>query len=103
MGLQKSVIIVCSVGMVAIVAGIAAGCLWNSIYDSIVLKELTLSPTSKSFSMWKETPIPMYLKLYLYNWTNPEDFYVGSGVKPNFVEMGPYVFKLVCLYQFLNI
>lgn len=42
--------------------------------------------------MWKETPIPMYMKFYMFNWTNPHEF-IASNAKPNFVEMGPYVFR----------
>lgn len=32
----------------------------------------------------------MYMKVYMFNWTNPEKF--GKNL-PNFVEMGPYVFR----------
>lgn len=35
----------------------------------------------------------MYLKIYLFTLTNPEDFTAINGSKPNFVEMGPYVFR----------
>ena len=50
---------------------------------------MTLTQTSFNFNMWVETPIPMYLKFYMFNWTNPHE----SGVKPHFQEMGPYVFR----------
>lgn len=33
----------------------------------------------------------MYLKIHLFNWTNPQDF-INANIKPKFVEMGPYVF-----------
>ncbi|XP_011639607.1 protein croquemort-like [Pogonomyrmex barbatus] len=46
-----------------------------------------------TYSMWQETPIPMYFKFYMFNWTNPHEFYSSSGVKPHFQEMGPYVFR----------
>lgn len=35
----------------------------------------------------------MYLKLYMFNLTNYENFISINGSKPNFVEMGPYVFR----------
>lgn len=37
----------------------------------------------------------MYLKIYMFNLTNYEDFISNneSKTKPNFVEMGPYVFR----------
>lgn len=40
--------------------------------------------------MWKSPPIPMTLDIYLYNWTNPEEFL--NHTKPNVVQCGPYVF-----------
>ena len=33
----------------------------------------------------------MTLDIYLYNWTNPEDF-LNHTIKPIVVECGPYVF-----------
>lgn len=37
----------------------------------------------------------MYLEVYLFNWTNPEDLDKFPAVKPHFEEMGPYVFHEV--------
>lgn len=37
----------------------------------------------------------MFLEIYLYNWTNPDDLHLYPSVKPNFKEMGPYVFHEV--------
>ncbi|XP_011300459.1 protein croquemort isoform X2 [Fopius arisanus] len=91
MGVSKvKVGIIFAVAIVAIAAGIAMGMLWSSIFDGILSRQLILSPTSKSFSIWKETPIPMYLKIYLFHWTNPQ---LIRKEKPHFIEKGPYVFK----------
>lgn len=54
---------------------------------------LTLTSSSVSYSMWKETPIPMYLKFYMFNWTNPHEFQSSSDARPHFEQMGPYVFR----------
>lgn len=59
----------------------------------IFMQVLTLTQTSVSYNMWRETPIPMYLKFYMFNWTNPREFIASPDVKPNFMEMGPYVFR----------
>lgn len=43
--------------------------------------------------MWKETPIPMFLTLYLFNWTNANEVIESKWkVKPKLRECGPYVF-----------
>lgn len=53
-----------------------------------------LTSTSTSFSLWEETPIPMQIEVYFFNWTNAADFQQKpQEVKPKFVEMGPYVFR----------
>lgn len=45
-----------------------------------------------TYKNWIETPIPMYIKFKMFNWTNPEDIHEPE-YKPNLVEMGPYVFS----------
>lgn len=53
-----------------------------------------LTSTSQSFAMWEETPIPMYIEVYFFNWTNTEEFQRSpQNVTPEFVEIGPYVFR----------
>ncbi|XP_066601238.1 protein croquemort-like isoform X2 [Prorops nasuta] len=91
----KKLAIFCSVGAVAIIIGITTGSCWSIIYDWFLRKELTLSPTSKSFQIWEQTPIPMYLRIHMFNWTNYKEFYNKNGIKPHFVELGPYVFREV--------
>ena len=53
-----------------------------------------LTNTSTSFSLWKETPIPMHIEVYFFNWTNAAEFQQNpQETIPEFVEMGPYVFR----------
>lgn len=56
------------------------------------MQELELKPGSKSHQQWKETDLPLYLDIYLFNWTNPDDF-EDPHIKPHFVELGPYRFR----------
>jgi scavenger receptor class B, member 1 len=39
-----------------------------------------------------EPPQPIYLDIYFFNWTNPEDF-LNKSIKPNFEEIGPFRFQ----------
>ena len=59
----------------------------------LIFQELTLSTNSMSYQAWKQTPIPMYLKIYLFNWTNYKDVIEDSTVKPYFAQLGPYTFR----------
>ncbi|CAL1682862.1 unnamed protein product [Lasius platythorax] len=91
---HKKVIVISIVGTIIMILGIITGSLWTThIYDWTITKILTLSSSSVSYNMWKETPIPMYFKFYMFNWTNPHEFYAPSSVPPHFEEMGPYVFR----------
>ncbi|XP_011866286.1 PREDICTED: protein croquemort-like isoform X2 [Vollenhovia emeryi] len=80
------------VGGVIMVLGIITGSLWaTTIFDLIFVKLFTLTETSLSYDFWVVTPIPMYFKFYMFNWSNPHESY--EGAKPHFQEMGPYVFR----------
>jgi hypothetical protein len=55
------------------------------------LQELQLSPTSRSYALWKDTAVPIALDFYFFNWTNPEELF-EENFKPDLVEVGPYRF-----------
>lgn len=54
---------------------------------------MALSEKSPAYEGWKVSPLPLYFDVYLFNWTNPEDFRKGSKRKPRFVQLGPYRFR----------
>ena len=43
------------------------------------------------FDKWRELPIPLTFKIYVFNVTNTEE--VNEGSKPEVKEIGPYVYK----------
>ncbi|KZC09768.1 PREDICTED: protein croquemort-like [Dufourea novaeangliae] len=90
---SKSTIIILIIGLLIAIFGLTVGILWSLIYSTIIQSQLALTPTSSNYELWKETPIPMYLKFYMFNLTNPEAFTSPDGTKPHFEEMGPYVFR----------
>ncbi|XP_054003182.1 protein croquemort-like [Hylaeus anthracinus] len=92
---RVKIIIILSVGAVITIFGLTIGILWSTIYAAILETQLPLTPTSQNYELWKQTPIPMYLKLYMFNLTNPEALISPNGTKPKFEEMGPYVFREV--------
>ena len=54
---------------------------------------LILSPTSTSFGIWREIPIPMYLEFFIFNITNVDDILSGKNVSIEVEEIGPYVYR----------
>ena len=40
---------------------------------------------------WIDPPVEPKLKIYIFNFTNPDEFL--QGAKPDLVEVGPYVFQ----------
>lgn len=53
---------------------------------------MELRPDSRTYDGWKKPPIPLYLDIYLFNWTNPEDI-KNSSTKPIVKQIGPYRFR----------
>ncbi|XP_039285237.1 protein croquemort [Nilaparvata lugens] len=62
----------------------------NALFDFFLKRELALAPGSSSYKVWRETPVPMSIEFYFFNWTNPLNY---TTEKPKFVEVGPYSFK----------
>ncbi|XP_037037041.1 protein peste-like [Bradysia coprophila] len=78
-------------GLVLIVFGIVFTIIWPSIFDDIMATEMQLTPTSLSFEAWKQPPINLSLDIYMFNWTNHED-YKNHSTQPHFMQLGPYRF-----------
>jgi len=51
-----------------------------------------LTPGSTSYPMWKDLPVPITLRVYLFNITNAEEV-AKKGAKPILNQVGPYVFE----------
>ncbi|CAH0561086.1 unnamed protein product [Brassicogethes aeneus] len=74
--------------------GISMAILWNNSFINIRNKQLSVAHDTQGFKMWKETPIPMYMEFYLFNWTNANEFMDNKWpTKPNFQECGPYTYS----------
>ncbi|CAG4999255.1 unnamed protein product [Parnassius apollo] len=71
-------------------AALGAALAWNQIFDAALSAQMTLTPTSRSFREWVEPTVPLYFDVYLFNWTNADQF---PEEIPNLVEIGPYRFR----------
>lgn len=58
---------------------------------SPIPQNVRIDPSSLSFNMWKEIPVPFYLSVYFFDILNPSA--ILKGQKPQVRERGPYVYR----------
>ncbi|XP_037042329.1 protein peste-like isoform X2 [Bradysia coprophila] len=85
--------VLCTIGVLIILFSTIFAILWMQLFESILAKEIKLGPNTRSYDVWKTPPIPMYLDIYLFNWTNPSGFSEEEPFpKPILQQIGPYRF-----------
>jgi len=81
-----------TVGSILMVLGIIITATSDIVLDFVLKQNMVLSSHSASYPMWKNLPLPLTNKIYLFNITNAEEV-AQRGAKPKITEVGPYVFK----------
>lgn len=66
------------------------GCYQCIIYF-FMKPQLVISEGSEAYELWKVTSMPLLLKFYVFNLTNPDE--LKEGYKPIVNEIGPYVWR----------
>ncbi|XP_023215408.1 scavenger receptor class B member 1-like [Centruroides sculpturatus] len=79
-------------GALFALAGLLLYVLFPNILKWQVEKRLILSEESEMYEQWKEPSLPIYLEIYLFNITNPEDVEANIS-KPIVEEVGPFSFR----------
>lgn len=64
----------------------------NANGNFFTLQKLRFSEGSEGFELWRQPPVDVFLKVYLYNITNKEKFLAGEE-KLKVQEVGPYVYR----------
>jgi len=79
----------CFVGLAAVVP-----VLWPTYYNNFLADQLRMTPESKTYEVWKDNPVPIYIEFFFFNWTNRDDLDVAKDYHiPQFQELGPYRFN----------
>ncbi|KAG9509821.1 Scavenger receptor class B member 1, partial [Fragariocoptes setiger] len=80
------------VGVFIMCLGIA--CLYGlpALIDQYIYSQIQLTPSSQSYKLWKELPLPIYQKFYFYNVTNGHDI-EHLGRTPVLKEIGPFTYS----------
>ncbi|XP_014244542.1 protein croquemort-like isoform X2 [Cimex lectularius] len=80
-----------TVGALMSILGVTFFFIWPPVFESLLHKQMQVTSGSHTFRLWKDTPIPMQMSFYLFNWTNYENI---KHEKPKLEQIGPYRFKL---------
>ena len=79
-------------GALLVTIGIFTVAINSKALDLILESNMVLSPTSRSYPMWKDLPVPLTASFYIFHISNAEDVQ-NKRAKPVLVEKGPYVFQ----------
>ncbi|XP_071450574.1 scavenger receptor class B member 1-like [Hetaerina americana] len=63
-------------------------------YEIIFRMKATLREGGESFGIWRKPPVDLYLRVFLFNVTNKDEFLSGKE-KLRVQEVGPYVYREV--------
>ncbi|XP_050678268.1 lysosome membrane protein 2 isoform X1 [Leptidea sinapis] len=78
--------------VVLLLVGIICGIFFSSWVRLVIDHELVLRPGSMTFDWWARPPVRPFVRVYVYNVTNADEF-LNNGSKPILDELGPYVYS----------
>jgi len=64
-----------------------------TFFTHYFVKRIILQPESDTFEIWKNLPVPLYVKFYLFNVTNALDVQT-NGSQPSLKEVGPFTYRM---------
>lgn len=74
---------------------LASGCLilLYHPYELLFQWKIVFTEGGETFELWRKPEVNLYLKIYLFNVTNRDEYLSGEEPKLRFQEVGPYVYK----------
>ncbi|CAH0548831.1 unnamed protein product [Brassicogethes aeneus] len=66
---------------------------FTNIFDNAIYNNLIIANNTDTFSLWEKPPVPAIIKLYIFNYTNVDDYENRFVDKLNVEEVGPYVYE----------
>ncbi|CAK9816237.1 Scavenger receptor class B member 1 [Anthophora quadrimaculata] len=87
----RSIVMLMTLGSLSL----ATGCILLVFqpYELLFKLKVVFSPGGEIFELWRKPDVELYLKVYLFNVTNHEEYLSGKENKLIFQEVGPYVYK----------
>lgn len=66
---------------------------YTDTFNNYVLSHMELRNGTRSFDWWQQPPLKMKYKLYIFNYTNVDEFESGEASKLRVQELGPYIYR----------
>ncbi|CAF0969014.1 unnamed protein product [Rotaria sordida] len=63
----------------------------DSLIKKTVKKECQLKQGTVVYKIWHDSPVPLYISIYVFDLANEIEFL--NGGKPNLIQRGPFVYK----------
>ncbi|XP_066594761.1 scavenger receptor class B member 1-like [Prorops nasuta] len=83
-----------SCSAVALLSGVVMIIFWfTNIFRDAILSEMQLINGSSAFAWWQRPPVRVMYKMYLFNYTNVDEFNSGAAKKLKVEELGPYIYR----------
>jgi len=82
-------LLVCGVLFVAL--GAASFPVFPDLLRWMIKKQSIIKPATQTFDNWKSPPVPSYMNMMIFTYTNPDG--IVKGEKPIVKEMGPYSYR----------
>lgn len=89
---QRSKYVCCTMLMGLIALLVSSVIMVVNPYTIIFNYKVTMSEGSESLGLWAQPPVELFLKVYLFNVTNRDEFLAGKE-KMKVQEVGPYVYR----------
>ncbi|CAG9770180.1 unnamed protein product [Ceutorhynchus assimilis] len=68
-------------------------------YTLLYQWKIQFGPGGEIFGLWERPPVELFLKVYLWNITNSEEYMTGKADKLKFEEVGPYVYRELMTHE----
>ncbi|CAG2178042.1 unnamed protein product, partial [Oppiella nova] len=100
--MKKSSILWISSGFLLLLVGVVFLTTLPLVIMKIIDSKLVLSPDNPSWPLWRDLPVPIVQKFYLYNVTNAREVQ-SSGAVPHLQQIGPFVYRLYIKKNDINL
>lgn len=80
------------IGTVCLANGLLINYALPPLISLYIDTQIALVPSSQSYPMWKDIPVPVYQKFYFFNVTNAQEI-ESRGHKPILEEVGPFTYR----------